>query len=44
MARQNNEKSRGHNERRCLAGTSVAVSHAGVNDLIVFKYSNPGGF
>jgi hypothetical protein len=42
MARQTNEKSRGHTERRCLANISVAASQAGVNDLIVFEYSSRG--
>jgi hypothetical protein len=39
-ARQNNENNRRHTERRCLDGISLAVSQAGVKDLIVLVYSH----
>jgi hypothetical protein len=39
-ARQNKEDIRRHSERRWRDDSSVAVSQAGVNDLIAVKYSH----
>ena len=39
-ARQNKENNRRNREGRLLDGTSLAVSQAGVNDLIAPKYSH----
>ena len=39
-ARRSKWEIRRHSERRCLNDSSVAVSQAGVNDLIAVKYSH----
>jgi hypothetical protein len=39
-ARQNKEDIRRHSERRWRDDSSVAMSQAGVNDLIAVKYSH----